>query len=165
MPSSLMRILLLLGIVAASAAGTTMCGNDTLSFEPDEGITDPYCVDTPDWFEKFSVTAEYSEEEPEKVVVRLLPDNDIVDMHGLTDVEGADIDNIVLDDSHTLWLVLIPYEEQETIVIHGAVDCTTLTQRFDLTLTLSQGENSVTYEITFTDETASDAGDAADAGE
>ncbi len=149
---------------AALVGVSPMCSEDNALIDTTEGITDPYCVDTPDWFEGLEVTAEYSEDDPGKIVVGIEPANDIVDMNGRTDIDGAGVDTIALEDMHSLWMVLVPNEDVDTVVIRGNVDCTTLTRKYVLVLHLSPSDKSVTYELSYVDETEQDAGDGNDAG-
>jgi hypothetical protein len=153
-----------LGGLCAAGALIVMCSDDTVPFDTTEGVTDPYCIDTPTWFEELTITATYSESDPKLVVISFEPNNEIVDVNGLAIVEGATIDSLVLDDAHRMWLVLAPDEGVDTITVHSAVDCTTETQLFDLILYLHPDENKVTFEIRYPDENASDAGDVNDAG-
>ena len=152
-----------------SAAGIAMmvtvvtCGDDPVPFDNSVEVTDPYCVETEDWFEELSVSATYSEESPEYVTVTFEPSNTVVDMNGRVEVSGAEIDNMIFD-GHTLWMVLLPLEDSTEMTIEGAVDCTTETQPLVLTLFLSPEDKSVTFELSYTDNSGSDAGDDNDAG-
>ncbi len=138
---------------AASACGS----NEELPCCDAESL-DPYCVETPNWYEEVDVSAEFDTEEPSLLVVSFEPTNEIVDMNGYVQVDGADVESLVFAD-HELWLVLKTYPSDDTITLHGAVDCTTLTQGFYLILSISP-EGDVTYEISYTMIDDADAGDA-----
>lgn len=151
-------------LLCVAAAGKVGCSDDFVPLDPTDGVTDPYCIDTPTWYEELTITAAYSKTEPDLVVVSFEPNNQIVDMNGLAEVDGAEVDSFVFDDMHTIWLVLAPHDGVDTIVIHSAVDCTTETKRFDLTLHLFPEEAEVTYDLQYIDENAADAGNEDDAG-
>ena len=156
------RIRILLIAAAVTASTIIGCGGDDgLVVEPIE-VTDPYCVETENWFEELSVSAGYADDLPGAVVVTLAPTRDVVDMDGLVQPSGADFDSVVYD-GHTLWLILLPFEDEGEVTLTGAVDCTTETQPWVMTLYLSPDDDTVTYELIYTDSDLSDAGD--DAGD
>ncbi len=157
-------------IVSAVAAVSAAqgCGDDGgLVIDP-AVVTDPYCVETENWFEDLSVTAAYSVDEPEFVVVTIEPTHDLVTMNGLMDFSQADayLDSLVFD-GRSLILVLRPLEDAQEISLTGAVDCTTETQPLALTLYLSPDDQEVTFELTYIDDTpdaGADAGDVSQTG-
>ena len=157
------KLTVLLAIGAAATATMITCSDDEEPFTDSSEVTDPYCTETADWFEELSVSAAYSEEAPEYVTVTFEPSKDIVDMNGRVEVTGAKIDNIIFD-GHTLWIVLLTSADTNEITIEGAVDCTTETQPLVLTLFLSPEDKSVTFELSYTEDNGSDAGDDNDAG-
>jgi hypothetical protein len=152
-PLSFISIAVILGTMTASCGG-----GDELPC-CDAEVTDPYCVDTPDWYENVEIGAAFDETDPSLLVVSFEPTNDIVDMSGYVDVDGAEVQEIVFPD-HELWLILATDPDYDTIAIQGVVNCTTESQGYLLTLHISP-DGSVSSELSFTSD--ADAGDA-DAG-
>jgi hypothetical protein len=131
------------------------CGGGT-DIPYDEGeVLDQYCVDNPDWYQDVEVSADFDETDPSLLVVSFVPTNDIVDMSGFVQVDGADVNDLVFS-GHELWLILQTYPEVDAITVAGAVDCTTLSQGFLLTLYISP-DGSVTFELSYSSD--ADGGD------
>jgi hypothetical protein len=146
--------------VWASSIAFSSCADKENPFCCEAEVTDPYCAETPDWYEEITVDAAFDTTDPALLVVSFEPVNDIVDMNGYVEVDGAGVTQLIFSD-HDLWLILATDPDVDTITIKGVVDCTTESQNFVLSVHISP-DGDVTYEISFTSD--QDAGDV-DAGD